>query len=83
MKIDEVRFAILQHDVARLEITIEEGVCLLHQQIVCQLFEILLQFELVELDTFEFEETVFEVVEVEHHACPVHLLLREAMREEL
>ena len=68
LEVNEIWFSILQHDVARLEVTIEEGVLLVIKQIISQALEVLLELVLVELDTLELEEAVLEIVEVEHDA---------------
>ena len=83
LEVNEIWFSILQHDVARLEVTIEEGVLLVIKQIISQALEVLLELVLVELDTLELEEAVLEIVEVEHDARPIHLPLWETMVEEL
>ena len=82
LEVDEVWLAVFQHDIARLEVTIEEGILLVLEEVIRQTLEVLLQLELIELNSLEFEEAVFEVVEVEHDARPVHRLLGIAMGEE-
>ena len=82
LEVDEVWLAIFQHDIARLEVTIEKSILLVLEEVIRQTLEVLLQLELIELNSLEFEEAVFEVVEVEHDARLVHRLLGVAMGEE-
>jgi hypothetical protein len=73
--IDEVRLALAQHDVAGLEVTVEEVVRVGLEQEPGQRAEILLQPLLVEGDVGQLQEMVLEVVQV-----PADRLLVERRR---
>ena len=83
LEVDEVGFAIaVQHDIARLEVTIEETLrVLLGSQVLGQQAEVGLQLHFVEVELGSLQETVFEVVEVEQDGIGVELRLRIAIDE--
>jgi len=78
-----VGLAAVEHDVAGLEVAIEERVGILAEQVAAETVEVSLQGVFVELQSAELEEAVLEVVEVEHDRCAVHLSLRIAVAEDV
>ena len=82
LEVDEFHFPRgCEHDVPALEVPVLEVPGTAHQQPVAQPDQVLLQRHLVELHAGGLEEAVFEIVEVEHHACPVEAGYRAALRE--
>ena len=81
MIVDEVNLPIVNHDVARLEIAIEEEVAVALQQLVHQRLKIILQFLIVEGDAGQFYKVIFEVVEVPLHRLPIECMARISHRE--
>ena len=75
-------WAVYQHDISRLEVTIEEallvtGFC----QVLCQQAKVGLQLHLMEVYLRSFQETVFKVVEIEEYGVGIKLRLRIAVSE--
>ncbi len=81
LEVDEIRLAVLDHHVPRLEVAVEERVGHAAHQHVGHLVEVLVEFDLAELQARGLEEAVFEIVLVEGDHPPVELRLREAHRE--
>jgi hypothetical protein len=62
--VDEVRLVIDQHDVARLEVAVQEVARVRAQQEVRERLEVVLEPLLVERDVRQLQEVVLEVVQV-------------------
>ena len=74
--------AIYQHHITSLEVTIEEALLVASlRQIFCQQAEVGLQLQLVEIKLSGFQETVFEIVEVEEYGVGVKFRLWIAVGE--
>ena len=67
---------VMQHDVARLKVPVEEKVVIRAQQEFCQLREIVLQGLLVERHAGKPQEIVFEVVQVPGDRLSVEAVTR-------
>ena len=76
--IDEPRLAVAHHDVARLEIPVEEKIRRRLQQETAQRVEIVFELLLVEGNVRELEKVVFEVVQIPAHGAPVEVAVRIA-----
>ena len=82
LEIDEERIPLLvQHDIACLKVTIEEGIHLLRGQVFGKHSEIRFELQLVEIQLRCFQEAVLEIVQVEEHALLIKLRLRIAVAE--
>ena len=79
LKVYEIRFAIEQHDIARLKIAVEEGALLwrARRQVRSQRLKVCLQPHLIHGQVRSAQEAVFEIVEVEHRRLLVELLGRQ------
>ena len=69
--VNKIDITVLEHDVPRLEITIEEIVLVRFQQTFDQRVEVVFEVQLVERDVGEFQEVVFEIVQVPLDGLPV------------
>ena len=67
LKINKIRLPILNHHITGIEVPVKECIAVVLEQFVCKPLEILLQKDLIELDSRRFQEAVFEIVQIEHH----------------
>ena len=83
LEIDEVRLALgIEHDVTRLEVTIEEALFVVgRREVLGQQAEIGLEFQLMEVEFGSLQEAILEVVEVEQHAVGIESGLGIAVGE--
>ena len=73
LEINEIRFSLgIEHDIARLEVTIEEPLFVVgRREVLGQQVEIGLEFQFVEIEFGSLQEAILEVVEVEQHAVGI------------
>ena len=80
LEVDELRIAVgIEHNVACLEVAVEERVDILRRKILGEEAEVCLELQFVEVEPRRFQEAILEVVEVEEHAVLVELGLRIAV----
>ena len=80
LEIDERRVALgVEHDIACLEVAIEERVGGLGGEVFGEKTEVGLKLQLVKVEFRRFEKAVFEVIEVEEHALLIEFRLRIAV----
>ena len=76
LEVDERRVALaVEHHIPCLEVAVHETVGVLCHQVFGKQAEVGLQFQFVEIEVCGFEETVFEIVEVEQHVLLIELRL--------
>ena len=71
MKINEIGIVLIDHDIAALEVAVHEDIAWNRKQIVCQTLKISFEFGLGKVYVSEFEEVVFEVIQVPEDAFAV------------
>ena len=67
LEVYEIRDIVLDHDIPRLEIPVKERLTHVFKKVVLELLEVILEFDLIEIKTRSLEETVLEIIEVEHY----------------
>ena len=78
--INEIRLAVAQHDIPRLEIPKQKKAAIGLQQKVGERLKIVLQFLLVKGDFGEFENVIFAIIHIPQHGLPVKRGARIAAR---
>ena len=81
LEIYETGNAILEHDITRLEIAVQEHIIVITEQQGHQTVELILKQTLVELDTHTLKEAVLEIVQIPHHSALIELTHRVAERK--
>ena len=81
LEVDVPGLPVVDHDVARLEVAVQEGIGACLQQVRLQTVEVVLERDLLELDAGRLEIAVFEIVEVEVDHPRVKLRIRIADTE--
>ena len=80
--IDEIGMAgTVEHNIARLEVAIEETVRLLGGQLLGKEVEVGFELEFMEVEVGGLQETVLEIVEIEQHTVDIKLRLGMALAE--
>ena len=67
LEIDEIRLAVLDHDVPCLEISVHEGLPHVLHDVILHPVEIILKPYLIEFQACSLQETILEIIQVKHH----------------
>ena len=73
LEVYKVWFAILEHDIARLEIAIQKDIVIVAQKTRRHLHKLILKPVFVELYAHTFQETVLEVVQIPHNGAFIEI----------
>ena len=73
LEIYEPGFPVPYHHVPCLEVPVHKRIAPIFQKVVPELFEIILQINLIEFQASCLKEAVLEIIEVEHHHPSVEL----------
>ena len=81
LEVDKPRFAVLNQDVAALEVAIHKGGGAAAEQYVGHLLKIIFEAVFLEVEAGGFQEAIFEVIQIPQDAAAVELGLRIAVGE--
>ena len=79
MEIDIVWYPVFDHHVSCLKISILESTFFYGQKMFTQIIKVNLKLLFIKFYTNKFQIAIFELIQVKHHAVPIHHLNRITM----